>query len=82
LSDSGLAPALNEDWLAWAQAWQALDAGPLADALARTKRGEPVVLTLCGERTALTLAQQPRGWFRRLATAWRQPDVAGVLEAL
>jgi hypothetical protein len=76
------APALNEDWLAWAKAWQALDAGPLVEALARTKRGEPLALTLCGERTALSLAPQPRGLFRRLATVWRQPDVTGALEAL
>lgn len=44
--------ALNEDWATWQQAWQALDAGPIAQLLAAAERGTPVQLTLCGERHA------------------------------
>ncbi|MFM2066624.1 MAG: hypothetical protein RLZZ584_1533 [Pseudomonadota bacterium] len=46
------APLLGGDWAAWVAAWQALDAGPVADLLARAQAGEPVGLTLCGERHA------------------------------
>jgi hypothetical protein len=51
------APALREDWRAWASAWAALDAGPVADLLRRRKR-PPVQLTLCGERNAQGLSQR------------------------
>lgn len=74
--------ALNEDWLGWSQAWRALDAGPLAQGLARAKRGEAFTLTLCGERTALTLQVAPRSLFQRLAGALRKPDIHTALERL
>src|SRR3989344_5075792 len=45
--------ALNADWRAWAAAWTALDAGPVADLLRKSEGGEPVQLTLCGERNTL-----------------------------
>lgn len=76
------APALNEDWVAWCTAWRALDAGPLGEVLARTRRGEPTTLTLCGERSALSLAPQPRSLFQRLSGALRKPDLHGTLEGL
>ena len=51
--------ALAGDWAAWAQAWQALDAGPLASAL----QTPHLALVLCGERNAVqwTPAPPPRG---------------------
>jgi hypothetical protein len=48
------APALRGDWKAWEQAWLALDAGPVQTLLTRARGGEPVRLTLCGERHART----------------------------
>lgn len=74
--------ALTEDWFAWSKAWQALDAGPLADLLARARRGDAATLTLCGERTALTRSQGPRNLLQRLTGALRKPDVRVALEAL
>jgi hypothetical protein len=62
-------PALAEDWTAWAEAWQTLDAGPLADALRQVQAGAPLQIWLCGERAALQLdaSQAPhRPWWRRL----------------
>ena len=38
-----------------AEAWRALDAGPLAQLARAAERGEPVVLTLAGERKRLGL---------------------------
>lgn len=63
------APALADDWAAWAQAWSALDATLDTDA----------ALTLCGERTAVTLAPVSRGWFAR----WRaRGSAVELLESL
>ena len=58
--------ALKEDWTAWVKAWELLDATVCADLLKRFKTGEAgesVVLTLCGERSALRyeLQQQSAG---------------------
>jgi hypothetical protein len=72
-------PALGEDWAAWCEAWQALDAGPI-DALARADGG--VQLTLCGERFAQTFAPAPHGLWQRLASRWQAPAALTVLEAL
>lgn len=65
------APALAEDWAAWAEAWAALDAGPVSALLAAAEAGTPVQLTLCGERHARRHALLPRPWWRRLIGARR-----------
>lgn len=75
-------PLFNEDWAAWAAAWQALDAGPLRQALDAARSGQAMSLTLCGERHAQTWHNAPRGWLARLTSAWRQPDVATALTSL
>ena len=67
-------PLLNGDLAAWAEAWQRLDAGPLA--------GELTSLTLCGERFARRFAVQPQSFFARLKRRWQAPDVVAVMESL
>jgi hypothetical protein len=68
------ASALREDWQAWAQAWQALDAGACADLLAAVRQGQPTRLTLCGERCAQEFDDAPRGLLERLgALLGRKP---------
>jgi hypothetical protein len=62
IDDRLRAPALAEDWLGWAAAWQALDATLTARPLTR--------LTLCGERAAVTLAVGRPTWWRRAARAF------------
>lgn len=52
-------PALAEDWPAWTTAWRELDAS-LATRM-------PTRLTLCGERSALTLAPRTPSLLQRLA---------------
>ncbi len=55
--------ALKEDWQAWTKAWAQLDATLCADLLKRTQAGEPITLTLCGERGFQTYAFQLKtGW--------------------
>ena len=61
------APALAEDWAAWAEAWAELEAGPLRQALAGLQAGHPLRLSLCGERHARSWSSEPaRAWWRRL----------------
>ncbi|MFN9726066.1 phosphoglycerate mutase [Acidovorax sp.] len=75
--------ALREDWRAWAAAWAALDAGPVADLLRQAERGAAVQLTLCGDRNALAfgsaaargLAQRFQSLFKPL----RLPDLLSKL---
>ena len=74
------APALAEDWAAWAEAWRALDAGPIA-ALHRGAKAT-TRLTLCGERRAQSFMLQPQGLWQRLSGAWRRPSALAVLEDL
>jgi hypothetical protein len=76
------APMLADDWAAWADAWRAIDAGPIAEALARAQRGEPVVITLCGERFAQRFEAQPRTLWQRVAARWQAASPPQVLEPL
>ena len=76
------APALSEDWAAWIEAWQALDRGPLGDALQGLRRGEPLRLSRCGERHAQRFEAQTAPWLTRLAQRWRTPALQPLLEAL
>ena len=69
-------PALREDWVAWGQAWLAIDASHGADLLAAVAlaRATPVLpgaepacrLTLCGDRNAITFANSPQNTWQRL----------------
>ena len=75
------APALADDWPAWARAWQAVDAGPLAALLALARTGAPLRLTLCGERQSLSFHPARRPWWQR---GWLAPrtDLPTLLATL
>ncbi len=76
-------PALAGDWAAWAEAWRALDAGPIAAMLRRAESGERVALTLCGERHAQRFEPAAaQGLWTRFTRGLRAPPLAQVLEAL
>jgi hypothetical protein len=78
------APLLAGDWAAWAEAWRALDAGPLAALLQQARAAEPVRLTLSGERFAQTWTLPQRSPLLRLWQGLAPPraDAAKQLEAL
>ncbi|MFZ2649192.1 MAG: hypothetical protein WA210_03700 [Burkholderiaceae bacterium] len=76
------APMLANDWAAWVEAWQVLDAGPMTDLLKRSTAGEDLTLTLCGERHAQRFESQARSLWERAASRWRSRPASGVLEAL
>ena len=74
--------ALREDWRAWAAAWSALDAGPLADLLRQAEQGAAVRLTLCGERAALAFHTAPRGLLQRIKAYFQPTRFAQVAPQL
>jgi hypothetical protein len=75
-------PVLGDDWVAWAQAWRALDAGPIAAGLAALRDGEPVTLTLCGDRGAHRFENVPQTLWQRLGKRWKTSEPHTLLEAL
>ena len=74
--------ALREDWRAWAQAWTALDAGPVANLLRRAEAGAPVALTLCGDRNALAFHSAPRSLAQRFQSFFKPLRAADLLHKL
>ena len=76
------APALADDWAAWVKAWDTLDAGPLAELLARARQGDAVQLTLCGERGSAGFAAVSRSLLQRLRSRFSSPDWRALLESL
>ena len=59
------APLLADDWSAWAEAWHALDAGPLRQ-LADAPATSTARLSLAGERGVRTWQPAARPWWKRL----------------
>ncbi len=76
VDESLRAPLLAGDWAAWAEAWLALDRGPMA----QIDRVD--TLTLCGERHAARFEAGPPGLLRRLRHRWRAVEPHTVLEGL
>ncbi|WP_422097866.1 hypothetical protein [Variovorax sp.] len=82
VDDSLRIAALHDDGIGWAEAWQALDAGPIAALLDHYNAGAPVAITLCGDRTAQRHEIQPRGFVGWARSLFERPRAAAVLEAL
>lgn len=75
-------PALAEDWASWAEAWAALDRELMPALLQRAQAGQPVRLSLCGERHTQHFASAPRPWWQRGWLAPRSPNAATLLASL
>lgn len=76
------APLLAEDWAEWAEAWRTLDAGAVAELLTASRAGEPVALTLCGDRGAHRFEPLPQSLWKKLGSRFGGPEPHTVLEAL
>lgn len=59
------APFLAGDWAGWAEAWHALDAGPVAEVQAAVRAGRAASLVLCGERGAVQVEARARSLWQR-----------------
>jgi len=75
-------PALNEDWSAWTQAWQALDATECAALLRALDQGQDIQLTLCGEGDAQSFLNQPQPLFKRFMNLFGTQPAYHMLEKL
>jgi hypothetical protein len=75
-------PALQGDWPAWRQAWQATDAQECQQLLEQLEQGLPATLTLCGLRHARSWQPAHQGWLTRLARSLRPVDPLAVLNTL
>ena len=76
------ASALAGDWAAWAQAWQALDAGPVATLAAQAQVGHSVRLSLCGDNGALHWHSGARPWTQRIQSLFLPQRLLDVREQL
>lgn len=76
---------LNDDPVAWTQAWQTLDNSAMRPLLEQARSGQPVELILCAETTAqsFTLQAQSR-WARlqRLLPGRTGTDISALLQSL
>jgi hypothetical protein len=75
-------PLFADDWAAWADAWRALDAGPIVEALSALQNGQPVALTLCGERGAHRFETVTQSLWQRIGRYWQTREPHELLEAL
>jgi hypothetical protein len=82
VADALREPALAGDWSAWQAAWRALDAGECARLLDLAGRGQPVTLTLCGDRSAQSWSGSGAGLLRRLGGLFAAKQARAALEAL
>jgi len=80
--DALRSPALRDDGLAWAAAWQALDRGPIFELLTACANGADVALTLCGDRGAQRFSVQSRGIGQGLRSMFSRPSAIAVLGGL
>ncbi len=82
VNDTLRAPLLAQDWVAWADAWRALDSSALATLLAELQAGRSARLTLCGERHAQAFERAERSLWQQLGSRFKSPAPHTVLEAL
>lgn len=74
--------ALTDDWPGWAHAWQALDAGHIQQLLQTAATGQPVQLTLCGERSSQTWTAQPQPVWQKFTSFFGSQPLSVLLEKL
>lgn len=79
VTDSLREAALNEDWSAWAQAWEQLDTTECAALLQALQRGQAVQLTLCGELATQTFVSGASNFKLSLMNLFNKPTVARFL---
>ena len=74
--------ALKEDWSAWTQAWQQVDANECAALLTALNQGQAVQLTLCGERHAHHFQSGPRSLLQKFSSLFGTQPASPLLKSL
>jgi len=72
----------SEDWAAYAAAWQALDAGEIAQLLARQRAGDTVRLSLCGESSTQTFETRRTSLWSKFSSLFSPLRTLDVLKQL
>ena len=72
----------KEDWVAYGEAWARLDAGDIAQLLARQRAGETVRLSLCGEHGVQTFESSKKGLFAKISSLLAPTSILGGLQKL
>ena len=72
----------REDWARYAAAWQALDAGEIAQLLARQRAGDTVRLSLCGESSAQTFETRRASLWRKVSNLFSPLRTLDLLKQL
>lgn len=74
--------ALMDDWRGWAAAWQQLDSKECARLAKTLDGGEPISLTLCGERNAQTWSSAQSSIFSRMGNLFGRKSAWALLQNL
>ncbi len=74
--------ALAENWPTWARIWQEIDACEGPALLRAQSRGEPLTLTLCGERNAQSWVAKRRSIVQKINSIFDRQSISGVLGQL
>jgi len=82
VADSLRLPALTENWPAWSQAWQALESSHIAPLLQALGQGQPVQLTLCGERHSQSWTAQRTSLWHKVSSLFASQPLSDVLKQL
>lgn len=76
------AAAMHDDASAWTAAWQALDAGPVRQALDAARQGQPVQLTLASLGHAHSFLTAPLSLWARLQRRFSHAPATAFLQTL
>jgi hypothetical protein len=82
MPDALRASALHGDVQAWRQAWQALDATVVAQALQHLKSTGQIMLSLCSEHAAHTYTAAAAPWHQRITRLFHKTTPEAALAAL
>ena len=74
--------ALAGDWSAWAQAWQRIDTTRMAALHQALDQGDPVRLTLCGERNCQCWTSEGVGLWQRVRQRLTRQPLTELLASL
>jgi len=75
-------PALAENWPAWVQAWQELDATHIQPLCAAAAQGQTLKITLCGERSSQSWQTQPSTLLQKFKGLFGSQPLSVLLEKL
>lgn len=73
---------MSDDWAAWAQAWREIDASVVREAMAALRAGQPLRLTLCGERSAQSFEPATRKLWQQIRSRLSPVQASQVLSNL